>query len=420
VVSKRSRHESNDELNPRPIGRQIKLRSIFRQLSSNDLAYRRRFRPNSKVSMRSTQQIAGHTARQKKFGDVGRLPSITTKLQLTLGEMMQIAQKATQNPILPIVVDFWKARAVAVATELDLAQHLNDGPLHVNEIAKQAGVNSSALFRLLRALESIGIFSQISPYVFCNTSISASLRKSAPESQWATVMHFLSDGCGVFEAWNELGYVIKTGCPSVDKLYGFDFWELLRRNPRANEAMNLAMRSATHDITPAVTAALDWSQFPVIADIGGGIGTQLHFILERAPKSRGILFDQMHLSEGLVRHDRVEVFGGSFFEFVPAGADAYFLRFILHDWLDEEASRILKAIRRSIKSDARLIVVESIIPDGPAYNFGKWLDLEMLVCVRGRERTQAEYEKLFAATGFELEKVIATESPVSLLVAMPT
>jgi DNA-binding Lrp family transcriptional regulator len=333
---------------------------------------------------------------------------------------MQAAEKVTQNQILPIVLGFWQARALAIATELDVAERLNDGPLHVNDLARQVGVNASALFRLLRALESIGIFSQISPYVFSNTSTSASLRKSANDSQWATVMHCLSDGCGVFEAWNEFGYVIKTGNPSVDKLYGFDFWELLRRNPRANEAMNLAMRSASHDMTPAVTAAYEWSRFPAIADIGGGIGTQLFSILDRAPKSRGILFDQVHSSGSLVTHDRVEVIGGSFFESVPSGADVYLLRFVLHDWADNEASLILKSVRRSIEPGAQLIVVESIIPDGPAFNLGKWVDLQMLVCVRGRERTQAEYRKLLADACFELQRVIPTDSPVSLLVAMPT
>ena len=333
---------------------------------------------------------------------------------------MQVAEKATQNPILPIVMGLWQARALAVATELDLAEHLKDGPLHVNQLAKYAGVSSSALFRLLRALESIGIFTQVAPYVFSNTSTSDSLRKNAPDSQWATVMHSLSDGCGPFESWNELGYVIKTGSPAVDRLYGVDFWEFLERNPRANEAMNLSMRSLSHDMTPAVTAAYNWNQFPVIADIGGGIGTQLFSILEHAPNSHGILFDQIHLGENLVSHDRVEVIGGNFFESVPSGADAYLLRFVMHDWADKEASLILKSVRRSIQPDGRLIVVESIIPDGPGFNFGKWLDVQMLVCVRGRERTLAEYQKLFASAGFELERVVGTDSPLSLLVAMPT
>jgi O-methyltransferase domain/Dimerisation domain len=332
---------------------------------------------------------------------------------------MQAAERVTQNQIVPIVLGFWQARALAIATELDLAEELNEGPVHINELARKIGVNASALFRLLRALESIGIFSQISPYVFSNTSMSASLRKDATDSQWATVMHCLSEGCGPFEAWNELGYVIKTGSPSIDKLYGFEYWEFLRRNPRASEAMNLAMRSASHDMTPAVTAAYDWNQFPVIADIGGGIGTQLFSILDRARESRGILFDQIHSNGKLATHDRADVIGGSFFESVPIGANAYLLRFVLHDWADKEASLILKSVRRSVEPDAQVIVIESVLPDGPAFSFGKWADLQMLVCVRGRERTQSEYRKLLADAGFKLERAIPTDSPLSLLVATP-
>src|SRR5262245_66632203 len=130
-----------------------------------------------------------------------------------------------------------------------------------------------------RALESIGIFTQTSPRVFGNTPTSECLRQDVPGSQWASVLHSLSKGNGPFEGWNELEYAVRTGEPSLDKIYGHDFWELLRRNPQANAALNEAMRSMSGAMTPAVTTAYKWSQFPVIADIGDGIGTQLDSIL---------------------------------------------------------------------------------------------------------------------------------------------
>lgn len=332
---------------------------------------------------------------------------------------MQNTNVAPQEQILPIVLGFWQSRALAVATKLGLADLLAEGPLDVDELAKRTKTNPPALFRLIRALESIGIFAQTSPRVFCNTPTSECLRKNVPGSQWPLVLHGLSKGNGPFEAWDELEYAVRTGGPSVEKAYGFDFWELLRRNPQASEAMNGAMRSASVAMTPVVTAAYNWCQFPVIADIGGGIGTQLVSILDASPSSKGILFDKPHLKPESLSHDRLAAISGDFFQSVPTGADAYLLRFILHDWADSEARAILRSVRRAIKPTARLIVIESVVPDGPSFNFGKWTDLQMLVCVGGRERTETEYRALLSTAGFNLSEVVATNSPLSVLVAKP-
>jgi O-methyltransferase domain/Dimerisation domain len=332
---------------------------------------------------------------------------------------MQNEQPAPQEQILPIVIGFWQARALAVAAELGLAELLAEGALDVDQLASRTQTNASALFRLLRALESIGFFTQTSLRVFANTATSDCLRKDVSGSQWPFVVHALSKGSGPSEAWDELEYALKTGGPSVRKIYGYDFWELLRRNPEASAAMNGAMRSASVVMTPAVTAAYNWSQFPMIADIGGGIGTQLVSILDASPGSNGILFDKPHVRGERISHDRMEAITGDFFESVPPGADAYLLRWILHDWDDAAAGLILGSVRRSMKPTARLIVIESVIPEGPAFNLGKWTDLQMLVCVGGRERTESEYRALLSGAGFDLHEVVATASPLSLLVARP-
>src|SRR5260370_36510726 len=205
---------------------------------------------------------------------------------------------APHEQILSIVQGFWQARALAVATELAVAEFLAEGPLHVDELASRSKTNASALFRLLRALESIGIFTQASPRVFVNTATSECLRKRVSGSQWPTVVHCLSKGSGPFEGWDELEYAVRTEMSSIEKVYGFDFWEVLQRNPQAGEAMNGTMPSASAAMTPVVTAAYKWSQFPVISDIGGGIGTQLVSILDPSPSSKGILFAKPHVRAG--------------------------------------------------------------------------------------------------------------------------
>ena len=326
-------------------------------------------------------------------------------------------QVAPNELILSLLFGFWQGRALAVATEMGLADLLADGALHVDDLARRANANSTALFRLLRALESIGVFSQASPNVFCNSPTSECLRRGVPGSQRSLVLSSFSKGNGQFEGWADLEHSVRTGTPSLEKAFGIDFWEFVRQRPEAGTLFNDSVRAASEGMTHAVTAAYAWSRFPLIADIGGGIGTQLASILDAAPTSKGILFDQPHMASEAISHDRMQTVSGNFFAAVPTGADAYVLRWILHDWPDAKAAAILGSLRRSIKPAARLILVEFVIAEGPGFDFSKWTDLQMMLLVGGRERTEAEYRSLLLASGFDLEEIVPTASPLKLLVA---
>jgi hypothetical protein len=331
---------------------------------------------------------------------------------------MHKVELAPHEQIFLILLGSWQARALAVATELGLADLLAEGPLHVVELADRTNANASGLFRLLRALESVGIFSQVSAGFFCNSATSGCLRKGVAGSQRSLVLSSFSKGNGQFEGWADLELAVRTGAPSFERAYGYDFWEFGRRHPEAGALFDDSVRSASEAMTPAVTAAFDWKQFPVIADIGGGIGTQLASILKASPSSKGILFDQPHVvAAKSISHDRMEVVSGDFFASVPTGADAYVLRWILHDWSDAKAATILQSLRRSLKPTARLILVEFVVPEGAEFDFSKWSDLQMLVLVGGRERTETEYRSLLLASGFDLCEVVATATPLKLLVA---
>ena len=111
--------------------------------------------------------------------------------------------------------------------------------------------------------------------------------------------------------------------------------------------------------------------------------------------------------------------GGDFFESVPSGADAYLLRWIIHDWVEDKALTILGNVRKAMKPSARLILSESVISDTPDFDMGKWMDVNMLVCVGGRERTATEYRELYAQAGFDLEQIVPTPSPHSLIIGRP-
>jgi len=321
-----------------------------------------------------------------------------------------------EERILSIIEGYWHSRALAVAAELQLADLLAQGPLPVETLAARTNTRAAALFRLLRALESIGIFEQVSPQVFRNTPASDYLRRNAPRSQWAWARLVLSTGLGEYEAWAGLMDSIRTGKCAYEQIFGRPFWQFLQQYPEKSAIFNEAMRDLSSSMTPAVTAAYDWSGFPLIADIGGGLGSQLVDILDVHPACRGILFDQPAVLAEAKPHDRVERVAGDFLKNVPEGADAYILRWIIHDWADAEAVAILGNVRKAMKPGSVLAVIEWVIPETPEPTPGKWMDLHMLALLGGRERTAAEHNDLLRKAGLELERVIPTASSLSIVI----
>ena len=326
---------------------------------------------------------------------------------------------APQEQILGIVNNHWQSCCVGAVAELELADLLADGPLHVDVLAERTNTHGPSLYRMLRALESTGIFTQTSPGVFGNTPTSDCLRRNLAGSNWAWIRFTLCSGAPVFEGWRGLMLSLRNGRPGFDQVTGENTWEHLQSNPQTNTIFNEAMRDLGASISPAVAAAFDWSRYPVIADIGGGIGSQLASLIEAHPSCRGILFDLPAVVAEAPEDDRVERVGGDFFREVPVQADAYVMRWILHDWSDEESIALLNNVRKVVKPDARLMVVESVIPETPEFDMGKWMDLNMMVMATGQERTAAEFLQLLDKAGFALEEIVPTASPLSIVVASP-
>ena len=330
-----------------------------------------------------------------------------------------LTSSSPQERVMEIVLGVLHGRCLIAAAELGVADTLASGPQPVEELAAKVGANADNLFRLLRALETIDVFKQVSPGVFANTPVSDCLRKGATGSQWAFV-NLLAPGFGIWDGYTEMLETLRTGRTALFDRWGHDLWEYYRRNPVRAEIFNESMRSMTAPMTPAVTAAYDWSRFPVIADIAGGIGTQLIDILDANPGCRGVVFDQPEVVATAIPHERVERVAGNFFENIPVEADAYILRNIIHDWSDEDALSILRTLRRATKPTARVTLIEWLIPDTPDFNFGKWTDITMMVAVGGRERTRADFERIFRQSGFELEEIVATASTFTIIVGRPS
>ncbi|HEY1242464.1 MAG TPA: methyltransferase, partial [Bryobacteraceae bacterium] len=315
-----------------------------------------------------------------------------------------------------IAIGFSICRALQTAAELELPDCLASGPLTVEDLAKRTNTHAAGLFRLLRALESVGVFRQVSPSVFANTPISDLIRKDVPGSQWA-FLRAASPGGGLYEAWAGLADSVRTGLPAFGQVNGCGIWEFMRRNPERAAIFHQGMQSVQDRTTRAVSAAYDWRRFPVIADIGGGIGGQLLDIISTYPSCRGILFDQPEVIARSIPHDRIERDAGNFFQRVPSGADAYILRSVIHDWADEESVAILKTVRAATKPESRVILIEQMLPETPEFAVSKWLDLAMLVYAGGQERTATEYGKLLEEAGMEVEQIVPTRLGIGLTIS---
>ena len=316
----------------------------------------------------------------------------------------------------------WIARCIHLAAILDLAGHLKNGPKSIQDLAEATEMHSSSLYRLLRALASLGIFTEAEPEVFAQTELSNALRFDLPGS-----LGYMAKWHGqewLLKSWEHLEYSLRTGNPAVNHVYGTDIWTYFSRHPEQDELFNQTMTSFYENVNPLLAQPYDFSKFTTLVDIGGGQGTFLASILSHHPELHGILFDLPRVIESNhakikpALRDRLRLVGGSFFTTVPEGGDAYMMKEILHDWTDEDCIRILANCRRAMKPESKLLLFEALIqPEGGSET--KLLDLLMLVGFSGRQRTAEEFASLFEASGFQLAQVIPTETSMSIVEGIP-
>ncbi|WP_406701228.1 methyltransferase [Singulisphaera sp. Ch08] len=318
-----------------------------------------------------------------------------------------------------MITGSWISQAVYVVAKLGIADRLKDGPKGVEELAQATDTHARSLYRLLRALASVGVFSEDSAGKFQLTPLAETLRSDEPNSQWAMAVMM---GEEHYQSWGELLASIRTGETAFDRIYGQPIFDYLSERPEQAAVFDAAMTSIHGRETQAFLDAYDLSGINVLADIGGGNGRNLIGILLRYPQMKGLLFDLPHVIERARLNleqagvaDRCQLIGGSFFDSIPVEADAYFMRHIIHDWNDEKSTQILRNIRRSMPEQAKLLVVEHVLPAGNAPSFGKLLDLNMLLLPGGVERTEDEFRRLYATAGFQLSRIVSTQGDLSVV-----
>jgi SAM-dependent methyltransferase len=326
--------------------------------------------------------------------------------------------------MIQFITGFWMSRAVHVAAKLGIADLLQSGPKTVAELAEATGTHAPSLYRILRALTSAGVFKREHDDRFALTPLSETLITGAPGSvRWFMISEL---GQEHYPAWGNLMHSVKTGEIAFDNFFGKDIWKYFAENPDDAAVFNDSMSGMTGAANEAITSVYDFSGFNTIVDIGGGHGGLITSILHRNPQAKGVLFDAPVVVEGARAKlesagvaERCETVAGDFFQAVPEGGDAYVMKWIIHDWEDEKAIRILKNCRRHMRPDGRLIIVDCVVPENDEPDFSKTFDLNMLVMTGGKERTAAEFEQLLAAAGFKLLRVIPTDVPTSIVEGQP-
>jgi len=318
----------------------------------------------------------------------------------------------------------WVSRIVYVAAKLNLADHLSEGSRTAEELAGPTGTHAPSLYRLMRTLAHLGIFTEDDAHRFALTPVGEALKTGAPGSARPTILTMAGDL--FLSGFGQLLYSVQTGKSGFEKSLGMPIFDWFAKNPEIASLFSETM-VGFHGAEPAAVAAgYDFSRLKTIVDVGGATGNLLTTVLGHAPGARGVLYDLPHVVQdapaliqacGLA--NRVTIEAGSFFERVPSGGDAYLLSHVIHDWSEEQCLTILGHCRNAMKPDSRLLLIEMVLPPGNAPHPGKVLDIMMLVGPGGRERTEHEYGELLAKAGFRLARVVPTESSVSIVEAKP-
>lgn len=330
--------------------------------------------------------------------------------------------------LVEISAGYWLPRALQVAADLGVADRIEGEARTAKEIAAELGVSVDALNRLLRLLASHGIFERVADQEggqngpkYGHNELSRALREDHPRSMRAYVR--LLGLPALWDSWGKLGEVVRNGEPAIKEIFAY-----FQERPEVTKIFDAGMKSKGEVAIGQVISNYDFSGFKTIADVGGGLGHLLKAILTASPNARGVLFDQPHVVSRATLdpalEGRMEAQGGDFFKGPLPKCDAYVVMEVLHDWTDEQCKTILRQVRKAAPDGAKLLVVETVLPDesawaaGKGVHFGNHLDINMMVLTGGRERTPEEFSRTFGESGWRMSRVVKTASPYSIVEAV--
>jgi hypothetical protein len=331
---------------------------------------------------------------------------------------------ATDEALIRLLTGAWATRAVATAARHGIPELLASGPKTPDEVAGKAGLDPEATYRLLRALASLDVLKRRADGTFVLTAVGDRLRADAPGTFKDA---FIAETDTVhWRSWEKVADAVRTGRPQPKEVFGMPAFDYYGKNPAEGEQFGKAMQNISRFAAGAVLEAYDFSGVKTIMDVGGGNGSLALAILEKHPEMRGKVVDlpymETHAHAGIRAAgaaDRCGFEACDFFESVPKGADMHVLKFILHDWTDEECVRILTRCREALEPGGRLLLVEMLVPEEIQPDFVMLMDINMLVMTGGRERTEREFGTIFPKAGFKMTRVVPTKSPFAIVEARP-
>ena len=326
--------------------------------------------------------------------------------------------------MLQIMTGFRISRATYIAAKLGVADLLKEGSKSGEELAQLTDTHAPSLYRVMRALASAGVFGQDQQGRFTLTPVGATLRSDVPNSLRALAI--INLGEERYQAWGDLMFSVRTGEIAFNKMFSMGLWEYYQQHPDQAKIFDDSMANLIAAHNAAVLASYPFSAIDTLVDVGGGNGSFIISALRANPRMKGVLFDLPHVAEQARKRiadeglaERCEVIGGDSVASVPEGGTLYILSKVIHDWDDDRAIAILKSCHRAMKDKAKLLLVEIILPShveqSVALQRAFMLDVHMMATTGGRERTEAEYRTLVEAAGFEMLKIIPTQSELSVI-----
>ena len=322
--------------------------------------------------------------------------------------------------LLELIHGFRVSQAIYVIVTLGIPDLLGDQRLSCHELANRTETHPRALYRVLRALAAAGLVREDEGEVFSLTLVGMYLRSEVAGSRAAWVKNALRPP--IWQAWEHLLHTVRTGEIAFGHIHGEDVWKFRSRAGDDSAIFDLAMREGSLRVGADLLSCYDFTQFRHIVDVGGGDGTLLATLLAGCIETSGTLFDQSHVvaraSDVFRRagvNRRCSIVAGSFFDAVPTGANAYLLKFVLHDWDDDHCATILTNCRRAMAEHSRLLIIERLLALPNEGLDTKLSDLNMMVNLGGQERSREEFSALLQRARLTLRRVIALPGRLSLL-----
>ena len=336
----------------------------------------------------------------------------------------RVLDREPVEQMLQMMSGLWVTRCSWVAAKLGISDLLSDGSKSVDDLAAATESHPDSLYRVIRALAMAGVYREEDGRKFSLTPLSETLRSDVVGSLRGAAIAEM--GQVHYEAWGNLMASVKTGEIAFDNKFGKDIWAYFQTDPEQAENFNRYMAASSEPLNEAISTKYDFSGYKKLIDVGGGIGGMISAILAKNPNLKGVIYDSPSVVEqakGFLASrgvaDRCETIGGDFFESVPEGGDIYSMRWILHDWEDSKSLKILENVKKVLPENGKLLLAEAVVPEAGEPHFSKFFDLIMLVMTGGRERTEKEWNGLLEKGGYKIERIIPTESFLSIIEAVP-